>query len=260
DKRNGFFGETDEYNDDRRQEEERCEIADIVDQLVNLADEEDEALIGDADEHGDPEDGVYAELKQMGRNYKEARDLIRKLRLARDYYLALAKDCPERGKARGKVTPNDTMWFALLELGELVLLLDDVPGIWAILDCGATRSLIGVSMAEYLTYDMEENFGLEFEGDHSETVELSIVDYEMPLLIGMDLLGPDRTSALIDCGKGYLMMPKMSPHPFECQKMPSGHLAINVATPKWWETVFWSIPNASYIGTTLALEDKTLGK
>ena len=43
---------------------------------------------------------------------------------------------------------------ALIELGELVLLLDDPGGIWAILDCGATRILIGITMAEYLTYDM----------------------------------------------------------------------------------------------------------
>ena len=43
-----------------------------------------------------------------------------------------------------------------------MLLLDDPGSIWAILDCGATRNLIGVTMAEYLTYDMKEKHDLEF--------------------------------------------------------------------------------------------------
>eukprot|EP00959_Pyramimonas_sp_CCMP1952_P185004 3868186-Pyramimonas_sp.AAC.1 len=74
-----------------------------------------------------------------------------------------------------------------------------------------------------------------FLGDGLEKVELSIMDNEVPLLIGMGILGPDHASALIDCGGGYLMLPKLSSNIFQCWEMPSGHLAINVTTPAWWQ-------------------------
>ena len=72
----------------------------------------------------------------------------------------------------------------------------------------------------------------------------------------MDLLGPDRTSALVDCRNGYVMLPKISPHLFQCRKMPSGHLAVNATTPKRWQSVDWSVPSFHEIGGALALKDK----
>ncbi|CAK0844313.1 unnamed protein product, partial [Prorocentrum cordatum] len=279
DRRAGLFGEAEEAEQEDHDFEDRSEIADIVDQLVNLADEEDTTLFEDAEHADDYEDGIYAEFRQLSRNFKDARDLIRKLKFGHQ-----AKDCPERTKDRGKPQPNEMTSFALLELGDLVLLLDDVCGIWAILDCGATRSLIGVTMAEHLIYDMEEKHNILFDvvertryftfgdgrrkssmgtmtgaiflGDGQEKIEISIMDNEVPLLIGMDVLGSDHTNALIDCGNGYLMLPKISHHVFQCRKMPSGHLAINVTTPARWQNVPQSLPNIVGITLCNALEDE----
>ncbi|CAK0860660.1 unnamed protein product [Prorocentrum cordatum] len=275
----GFFGEAEEAEQEDHNFEDRSEIADIVGQLVNLADEEDSTLFEDSELVDDYEDGIYAEFRQLGRNFKDARGLIRKLKFGH-----LAKDCPERTKDRGKPQPNEMTSFALLELGDLVLLLDDVGGIWAIIDCGATRSLIGVTMAEHLIYDMEEKHNIRFDvvertrhftfgdgrrkssmgtmtgaiflGDGQEKIEISIMDNEVPLLVGMDVLGPDHTNALIDCGNGYLMLPKISHHVFQCRKMPSGHLAINVTTPTWWQNIPQSLPNIVGITQCNAMEDE----
>ncbi|CAK0818064.1 unnamed protein product [Prorocentrum cordatum] len=278
-RRAGFFGEAEEAEQEDHDFEDRSEIADIVDQLVNLADEEDSTLFEEFELVDDYEDGIYAEFRQLGRHFKDARDLIRKLKFGHQ-----AKDCPERTKDRGKPQYNEMTSFALLELGDLVLLLDDVGGVWAILDCGATRSLIGVTMAEHLIYDMEEKHsllldvvertryftfdggrrkssmgtmtGAIFLGDGHEKIEISIMDNEVPLLIGMDVLGPDHTNALIDCGNGYLMLPKISHHVFQCRKMPSGHLAINVTTPTRWQNIPQSFPNIVGITQCSALEDE----
>ncbi|CAK0898390.1 unnamed protein product [Prorocentrum cordatum] len=329
DRRSGFYGEADD-NDADHNDGDRSELADIIDQLVTLADEDDALVLDDREDTVEDEDGIYAEFKQMGRNFKDARDLIRRLKVARDNYPVLAprppdgpprsraardpprktradvekesvrdmrrmrclacrnlghqaKDCPERNKARGRPQPNETTSFALLELGELVLLLDDEGGIWAILDCGATPSLIGVTMAENLAYEMKEKHDLNFDsaeltryftfgdgkrkssmgtmtgdiflGDGLENIELSIMDNEVPLLIGMDILGPDHASALIDCGNGYLMLPKLSSNIVQCRKMPSGHLAINVTTPTWWQHVPRNLPNITERHSEKALVD-----
>ncbi|CAK0814132.1 unnamed protein product [Prorocentrum cordatum] len=329
DRRAGFYGEADD-NDVDHNDGDRSELADIVDQLVTLADEDDAMMLDDLGDTEEGENGIYAEFKQMGRNFKDMRDLIRRLKVARDYYPVLAprppdgpprpraardqprkpradgekepvrdmrrmrclacrkfghqaKDCPERNKTRGRPQPNETTSFALLELGELVLLLDDDGGIWAILDCGATRSLIGVTMAENLAYDMKERHDINFDlaeltryftfgdgrrkssmgavtgdiflGDGLENIEISIMDNEVSLLIGMDILGPACASALIDCGNGYIMLPKTSSNIFQCRKMSSGRLAINVTTPTWWQHVPRGIPNITEPHSEKALVD-----
>ncbi|CAK0827878.1 unnamed protein product, partial [Prorocentrum cordatum] len=154
-----------------------------------------------------------------------------------------------------------------MELGELVLMGDDECDIWGILERGATRSLIGVTIAEYLAYDLLEGFGREFarrdtartltSGDGARknamgtmagdifleggkgSVELSIMDNEVPLLIGIDILGVHRTSVVIDCGNGYVMLPKISPNLFQLsealQRSPGGQrddaLAAAVCRP-----------------------------
>ncbi|CAK0846211.1 unnamed protein product [Prorocentrum cordatum] len=279
DRRAGFFGDAEEAEQENHDFEDRPAIADIVDQLVNLAGEEDSTVFEDSELVDDYEDGIYAEFRQLGRNFKDARDLIRKLKFGRQ-----AKGCPERTKGRGKPQPNETTSSALLELGDLVLLLDDAGGIWAILDCGATRGLIGVTMAEHLIYDMEEKHNILFDvvertrhftfgdgrrkssmgtmtgaiflGDDKEKIGISIMDNEVPLLIGMDVLGPDHTNALIDCGNGYLMLPKISHHVFQCRKMPNGHLAINVTTPTWWQNTPHSLPNIVGITQCNAMKDE----
>ncbi|CAK0833502.1 unnamed protein product [Prorocentrum cordatum] len=202
----GFSGEADENGCDGHDGDNRSDLAGIVDQLASLADEGDALMLGDAELEDEPEDGIYAEFKQTGRNFKDARDLIRRLMVARGNYPVLAprppaargprlrrlrepwrgarpgggqetardrrgmrclacrsygrqaKGCPCRNKTCGKPQPNETISFALPELGELVFLLDDANGIRAILGGGATRSLIGVTMSEFFVYDVRENF------------------------------------------------------------------------------------------------------
>ncbi|CAK0900701.1 unnamed protein product [Prorocentrum cordatum] len=167
DRRAGFYGEANENGLDGHDGDDRSELADIV------ADEDDAPMLDDADFKDPPEDCIYAECKQMGRNLQDARDLIRRLK---------AKGGPERNKSRGKPQPNETTSFALLELGGLVLLLDDIDGSSAILDCGATRR-----RSRFL-----------------------VMDNDVLLLIGMVTAGPDHASALIGYGNSYLMKPKIS--------------------------------------------------
>ena len=76
-----------------------------------------------------------------------------------------------------------------------------------------------------------------FLGGDKQALEISVMDNDVPLLIWMDILGPECTSALIDCGNGYLMLPKLSNNIYQCKRLGSGHLAINVTTPQWWETI-----------------------
>ena len=64
------------------------EIHEVVEQLINLADEEDEEG-SDADDHS-ADNEVFAEFKQAGRSFKDARDLVRRLRVSRDYYPVVA--------------------------------------------------------------------------------------------------------------------------------------------------------------------------
>ncbi|CAK0866744.1 unnamed protein product [Prorocentrum cordatum] len=81
------------------------------------------------------------------------------------------------------------------------------------------------------------------------------MDSEKPLLIGMDILGPDYASALIDCGNGYLMLPELSSNIFQCPKMPSGQLTINVATPARRQHAPRGIPNITELHSEKALVD-----
>ena len=138
-------------------------------------------------------------------------------------------------------------------------------------------------MAEHLTYDMKVKYDLDFDlvsttrvftfgdgerkrsmgsmtgeiflGGDKQTIEISVMDNDVPLLIGMDILGPECTSALIDCGNGYLMLPKISFHLFQCRRMPSGHLAINVTSPTWWQKIPLSIQNIVENANCSAVED-----
>ena len=82
------------------------------------------------------------------------------------------------------------------------------------------------------------------------------MDNEVPLLIGMDILGPECASAMIDCGNGYLVLPQLSANIVQCRKMPSGHLAINVTSPTWWQTVRWSPQHLLENADCNALEDE----
>ena len=78
-------------------------------------------------------------------------------------------------------------------------------------------------MAEHLTYDMKEKYDLDFDlvqttraftfgdgqrkssmgsmtgeiflGGDKQTIEISVMDSDVPLLIGMDILGPKCASA-----------------------------------------------------------------
>ncbi|CAK0851391.1 unnamed protein product [Prorocentrum cordatum] len=71
------------------------EIVDVVEQLINLA-EEDEEEDEAADGHS-ADSEVFAEFKQVGQSFKDARDLLRRLRTSRDYYPVVAtKDERER--------------------------------------------------------------------------------------------------------------------------------------------------------------------
>ena len=150
-------------------------------------------------------------------------------------------------------------------LEELVLILEEKPGIWAVLDPGATRSLGGSEVVEDLVYDMKEIHDIEFEMDMSQNsftfgdgnrkasisavtgsifladttlaVRLSVMDNMVPILLGMDVLA-DATGAILDCGNGYLGLPKICcDKVFYCEKLPSGHLAVNLTSPTWWTEV-----------------------
>ena len=60
---------------------------------------------------------------------------------------------------------------------------------------------------------MGSTIGKIFLGGGEETIEISAMDNEVPLLIGMDILGPECTSAMIDWGNGYLVLSKLSSNP-----------------------------------------------
>ena len=94
-----------------------------------------------------------------------------------------------------------------------------------------------------------------FLGGDKQTIEISVMDNDVPLLIGMDILGPECTSALIDRGNGFLMLPKISFHVFQCRRLPSGHLAINVSSPMWWQKIPLSLQNIVENPNRGALED-----
>ena len=138
-------------------------------------------------------------------------------------------------------------------------------------------------MAEHLMCDMREKCDLDFDlvqttraftfgdgqrkssmgsmigdiflGGDRQTIEISVMDDDLPLLIGMDALGPECASALIDCGNGFLVPPKISFHIFQCRRLPSGHLAINVASPMWWQKLPLSLQNIVENPIRDALED-----
>eukprot|EP00959_Pyramimonas_sp_CCMP1952_P305990 6403472-Pyramimonas_sp.AAC.1 len=58
----------------------------MVEQLIHIAEDEDfeEEEEEAADQGADNE--VYAQFRQAGRSFKDARDLLRQVRVARDFY------------------------------------------------------------------------------------------------------------------------------------------------------------------------------
>ncbi|CAK0856560.1 unnamed protein product [Prorocentrum cordatum] len=261
-RRAAFYGEAGENGYDGHDGDDRSELADIADQLASLAGEDDALMLGDAELPDDPEDGIYAKFKQMGRNFEVARDLIRTLKVARDYF-----------------PPANPAFSFASHSAELDL--KDARKSWAILDCGAARSHIGAAIAKLLVRNMKEKLDTEFGlaettrfftfrdgqrkssmgftvgniclGSGQERIEISVMDDDALVLIGADILGPGHASALIDCGNGYLMLPKISNHIHQCRKMPSGHLAINVTTPTWWPNIPLSPPGFREIASRRAL-------
>ena len=93
-KERALFEEDGEFDDEdaiwAQQETggEEDEIYDMVEQLINLAEEEDEVDDESADHGADNE--VFAQLRHAGRSFKDARDLLRRLRVSRDYYPVVA--------------------------------------------------------------------------------------------------------------------------------------------------------------------------
>ena len=67
---------------------EEDELYDMVDQLIHLAEEDDE--VDDESVEHEADNEVFAQLRQAGRSFKDARDLIRRLRVSRDYYPVVA--------------------------------------------------------------------------------------------------------------------------------------------------------------------------
>ena len=78
--------------------------------------------------------------------------------------------------------------------------------------------------------------------------KFSIMDARVPPLIGMDLMTP--WGAVVDTGHSLVCFVTVSTQLFACHRLASGHMAINLATPVWWQPV--SVPSSASV---LALED-----
>ncbi|CAK0901098.1 unnamed protein product [Prorocentrum cordatum] len=72
---------------------EDIDFTEVVEQLITLAEEDEDEEPAD-DNPADNE--VFAEFKQVGRSFKDARDLIRRLRVSRDYYPVVSLKDPDR--------------------------------------------------------------------------------------------------------------------------------------------------------------------
>ncbi|CAK0818384.1 unnamed protein product, partial [Prorocentrum cordatum] len=91
--RRAFYEDTpvDDVEDETGGED--IDFTEVVEQLITLA-EEDEYEEPADDNPADNE--VFAEFKQVGRSFKDARDLIRRLRVSRDYYPVVSLKDPDR--------------------------------------------------------------------------------------------------------------------------------------------------------------------
>ncbi|CAK0837902.1 unnamed protein product, partial [Prorocentrum cordatum] len=91
--RRAFYEDTpvDDVEDETGGED--IDFTEVVEQLITLA-EEDEYEEPADDNPADNE--VIAEFKQVGRSFKDARDLIRRLRVSRDYYPVVSLKDPDR--------------------------------------------------------------------------------------------------------------------------------------------------------------------
>ncbi|CAK0870614.1 unnamed protein product [Prorocentrum cordatum] len=82
-KKEGALFEDEPGHDRGEAGDEEDDIYDVLEQLINLADEEDDTEEEVADHEADNE--VFAQFRQAGRSFKDARDLMRRLRVSRDY-------------------------------------------------------------------------------------------------------------------------------------------------------------------------------
>lgn len=115
-----------------------------------------------------------------------------------------------RGRRKGKrdeaISPSETASFSfgVTALKELAFLLQRT-GVWALLDCGATRSLVGAEVIEHLMYGMMELHGVEFTIE-PDTVSFTFGDGQqkrsMGKVSGQAFLGPElqplRLSTMIN--------------------------------------------------------------
>ncbi|CAK0899034.1 unnamed protein product, partial [Prorocentrum cordatum] len=91
--RKAFYEDThvDDVEDETGGED--IDYTEVVEQLITLAEEDEDEEPAD-DNPADNE--VFAEFKQVGRSFKDARDLIRRLRVSRDYYPVVSLKDPDR--------------------------------------------------------------------------------------------------------------------------------------------------------------------
>ncbi|CAK0843086.1 unnamed protein product [Prorocentrum cordatum] len=211
-KRERALFENDFEEDEDETGGEAEEMHELAEQLLNLADEHEEVEPDDLEADNE----VFAQFRQAGRSFKDARDLLRQVRVARDYYplhrrsLTLSGGPEDRLKdvdADNKIdefalkvgggatggTTNTHNGFILSALDEHVYLLER-EGIWAVLDIGATRSLGGVESVENLMYEMMVNHDVEFEA-HDDTCSFTFGDglqkSSMGTVSGRAYLGPE---------------------------------------------------------------------
>ncbi|CAK0826625.1 unnamed protein product [Prorocentrum cordatum] len=228
------------------------EIYELAEQLLNLADEDEEVEPDDLEADNE----VFAQFRQAGRSFKDRLKDV-------DADNKIDEFASKVGSGTTGGTTNTHNGFILSALDEYVYLLER-EGIWAVLDIGATRSLGGVESVENLMYEMMVNHDVEFEA-HDDTcsftfgdglqkssmgtvsgraylgpelrdISLSVMANRVPTLLGMDIL-TDDLKVVVDCGRNWIGLPTLGNKVYYCERLSSKRLAINLSTPQWWREV-----------------------
>ncbi|CAK0827540.1 unnamed protein product, partial [Prorocentrum cordatum] len=248
-KRERALFENDFEEDEDETGGEAEEIYELAEQLLDLADEDEEVEPDDLEADNE----VFAQFRQAGRSFKDRlKDVDADNKI--DEFAS---------KVREICTTNTHNGFILSALDECVYLLER-EGIWAVLDIGATRSLGGVESVENLMYEMMVNHDVEFEahddtcsfvfgdglqkssmgtvsgraylGPELRAISLSEMANRVPILLGMDIL-TDDLKVVVDCGRNWIGLPTLGNKVYYCERLSSKHLSINLSTPQWWREV-----------------------
>ncbi|CAK0904649.1 unnamed protein product, partial [Prorocentrum cordatum] len=254
-KRERALFENDFEEDEGETGGEAEEIYELAEQLLNLADEEEEVEPDDLEADSE----VFVQFRQAGRSFKDMLKGVDVDNKIDEFALKVRKV----GSGATGGTTNTHNGFILSALDEYVYLLER-EGIWAALDIGATRSLGGVESVENLMYEMLVNHDVEFEthddtcsftfgdglqkssmgtvfgrvylGPEFRDISLSVMANRVPILLGMDIL-TDDLKVVVDCGRNWIGLPTLGNKVYYCERLSSKHLAINLSTPQWWREV-----------------------